>query len=90
MAFWGLLFVAIGVGAILDVRIWPLVLIVVGVALLLPVLSGGSRYRNRYDAWWCWWGPSAWEGSPERRRPGQGDVPQSPPRAEPVTPARAG
>jgi hypothetical protein len=37
--FWGLLFIAIGVGALLDISIWPLVFIAVGVATLLPALA---------------------------------------------------
>ena len=80
MGFWGLLFIAIGVGAIFDIRIWPLVLILVGVAMLRAVLPGGRRYWSRDGMWWCWWDTSAWEGSRERRGPGPGDVPQSPPR----------
>ena len=75
MAFWGLLFIAIGVGALLDIRIWPLVLVVVGIAMLRPVLSGGRRYRNQYDMWWCWWGPSTWEGSREGRSVGPQSAP---------------
>ena len=56
--FWGLLLIAIGVGALLDIELWPLVLIVVGVALLLPVLTGRRRHRNWHQMWWCWWDPS--------------------------------
>ena len=76
MAFWGLLLVAIGVGALLDIAIWPLVLIVVGVAMLLPVLTGGGGSRRPYGMWWCWWDPSAWERSRERRGPEQGEGPE--------------
>ena len=71
MAFWGLFLIVIGVGALLDINIWPLFLVVVGTAMLLPVVSGGRRYRHRYDMWWCWWGPPAWERSPERLREGR-------------------
>lgn len=69
MTFWGLLFIAIGVSALLDINIWPLVLIVIGIAMVLPVLSGGRRQRSRYAMWWRWWDPSAWERSRERRGP---------------------
>ena len=80
MAFWGLLFLAIGVGALLDVSIWPLVFIVLGVAMLLPVLTGSRRARYRYPMWWCWWDPSAWERSRERRSSEQEEGPERPTR----------
>ena len=66
--FWGLLLIAIGVGALLDIELWPLVLIVVGVALLLPVLTGRRRHRNWHQMWWCWWDPSYWRKVHERSR----------------------
>ena len=80
MAFWGVLLIAVGLSALLDINIWPLVLIVVGIAILRPVLSGEGRYRDRDNLWWCSWDTSAWEGSHERRGPGPGDVPQRSPR----------
>ena len=68
MIFWGLLLIAIGVGALLDLELWPLVLIVVGVALLLPALTGRRRRRNWHRMWWCWWDPSYWREVHERSR----------------------
>lgn len=39
-----------------------------GVAMLLPLLTGGGgRCRHRDGRWWCWWAPSASERSCERR-----------------------
>ncbi len=68
MIFWGLLLIAVGVGALLDVELWPLVLIVVGVALLLPVLTGRRRYPNWYGTWCCWWDTSYWRQGRERQQ----------------------
>ena len=80
MAFWGILFLVIGVSALLDVSIWPLVFIVVGIAMLLPVLTGSRRRRYRYPMWWCWWDPSAWERSRSRDRSEQEEGPERPAR----------
>ena len=75
--FWGLLFIAIGVGALLDITIWPLVLIAIGVATLLPALAGKNGKRGRYGMWWCSWGPSGWDRSSEPRdtEPGESQRP---------------
>ena len=55
MIFWGLLLIAIGVGALLDISLWPLVFIIVGAALLLPIITGARRYGGLYDWWCCSW-----------------------------------
>ena len=55
MIFWGLLLITIGVGALLDISLWPLVFIIVGVALLLSTITGARRYRGLYDWWCCSW-----------------------------------
>ena len=73
MILWGLLLIAIGVGALLNVSIWPLVLIVVGTALLLPVLTGRRRYGDWHSKWCCWWDPSYWRDVQERHH---GDAPK--------------
>ena len=51
MALWGLLLIAIGLGALLGISLWPLVLVVFGVALLVGGTSGKSGRRDWY--WWC-------------------------------------
>ncbi len=40
----GTILVIIGVGSVVDVSLWPLILIAVGVALLLGYLSGPRRF----------------------------------------------
>ena len=55
MIFWGLVLIAIGIGALLGISIWPLVFIVAGGVLLLSAVSGRrGRYRRwfRYDPRW--------------------------------------
>ncbi len=49
--FWGILLIAIGVGALLDISLWPVVLIAIGAGLLLSRLARGSRGRDH------WFGP---------------------------------
>lgn len=44
MAFWGLILIAVGVGSLLNLDIWPLIAIIVGVSLLTGAASGRSRY----------------------------------------------
>ena len=47
MLFWGVFFIALGVGALLNVQLWPIALIGLGAAM---VLSIGFR-RRRSNAW---------------------------------------
>ncbi len=68
MAFWGLLLIAIGVGAMTDLSLWPLVFIVAGIEGLLPIVTGRRRYGGRYSTWYCWWEPPRWQGSRRRRQ----------------------
>lgn len=60
MLFWGVFLVALGIGALLDVPIWPVALIGVGTAW---ILSAGFR-RSNSTAWLlppcCF--PSFWMG----------------------------
>ena len=46
--FWGILMIAIGIGALLDIAIWPVVLIGIGAGLLLSRLSKSGRRNNRW------------------------------------------
>ena len=58
MVFWGLILTAIGVEALFDVGIWPLVLIAGGGALLLSAFAdkrGG--YPGWYYRWFCCYDP---------------------------------
>ncbi len=54
MIFWGLLLIAIGVGALTDVELWPMVLVLTGAALLLSALATRRRYGGWYSLWCCW------------------------------------
>lgn len=56
MFFWGLVLIAIGLGALLDLSIWPIVLIAIGAAMLGPALFGSKR-RSAWSNWRCWCGP---------------------------------
>ena len=60
MIVWGVVLVAIGIGALLDWEIWPVVLIAVGAALVLSAISGIGR---RSPGWF--WSCCSWY--PERR-----------------------
>ena len=54
MAFWGLVLVAVGVGSLLNVDIWPLIAIVVGVGFFTRAASGRSGRGNTMWGWSCW------------------------------------
>ena len=43
MLFWGVFFIALGIGALLDVRLWPIALIGLGAAMVLSIGFGGRR-----------------------------------------------
>jgi uncharacterized membrane protein len=57
MFFWGILLIAIGVGSILDLNIWPIILIAVGASMVSRVLFG-SKNKRGWSSWSCWVGPS--------------------------------
>ena len=67
MAFWGLVLVAFGLGFLLGIDIWPLMAVVVGVALLISAASGRSDRNNPLGMWSCW--PTLYRN----RDPGGGD-----------------
>jgi len=73
MVFWGLLLIAIGVGALLDVRLWPIVLIAVGAGLLLSMWSRRWGKRSTWFDMSCWCVPSSWR-DPGRRNYEEPDV----------------
>jgi hypothetical protein len=55
MIVWGLVLIAVGVGALLDVSIWPGVLIAFGVSTLLSVAFRGNQETARlFNYWPCW------------------------------------
>ena len=57
MIVWGVVLIAIGIGALLGWNIWPLVLISVGAVLLFGALTGTGR---RSPSWYwncCPWFP---------------------------------
>ena len=47
MLFWGVFFIALGVGALLNVQLWPIALIGLGCAMVLSIGFG----RHRSNAW---------------------------------------
>ena len=60
MLFWGVFLVALGVGALLDVPIWPVVLIGVGTAWIISAGFGRSGSRVWLLPPCCF--PSFWVG----------------------------
>ena len=55
MIAWALILIAIGVGALMDVSIWPGVLIAIGVSALLSVAFKGNQETARwFNCWPCW------------------------------------
>ena len=65
MVVCGIVLLAIGIGALLDLSIWPVVLIALGGALLLSVVTGANKRRPDWFSACCWSSPSAW---PQRGR----------------------
>jgi hypothetical protein len=55
--FFGIVLIAIGIGALFDLRIWPIVFIAIGVSMLGRVVFGSKR-RSIWSNWSCWGGPS--------------------------------
>ena len=76
MVVCGIVLLAIGIGALLDLSIWPVVLIALGGALLLSVVTGDNKRRPEWFSACCWWSPSGW---PHRGRqtPTEADQPGS-------------
>lgn len=69
MIGWAFVLIAVGVGALLDVSLWPGVLIAIGVSVLLPIAFRGNRETARwFDCWPCW---------PNYSRTGRDDPPSS-------------
>ena len=61
MLIWGLVLAAIGIGALMDWKIWPVALVTFGVAMVFAAVSGLAR---KYPEWfWCGCG-----GYPQRRQ----------------------
>ena len=55
MVIWGIVLIAVGVGALFDVTIWPVVLIVIGISALLSVYYRGNREASMmFNCWQCW------------------------------------
>ncbi len=55
MVIWGLVLIAIGVGALFDVSIWPVILIAVGVSALLSVaFRRNPEMSGLFNCWQCW------------------------------------
>ena len=55
MIAWALVLIAVGVGALLNVSIWPGVLIAIGVSTLLSVaFRGNSDMARLFNCWQCW------------------------------------
>ena len=65
--FLGILLIAIGVGALLDLSIWPIVLIAIGVSMLGRVVFGSKR-RSVWSSWSCWGSPVFRNTDAEERR----------------------
>ena len=64
MVIWGLVLIAIGVGALFDVSIWPVVLIAIGVSALLSVAFRGNREVSMlFNCWQCW--PGSYRSEPQ-------------------------
>ncbi|MQG75802.1 MAG: hypothetical protein FI703_00560 [SAR202 cluster bacterium] len=57
MFFWVILLIAIGVGSLFDVNIWPIILIAVGASMVSRVMFG-SKSKGGWSSWSCWVGPS--------------------------------
>lgn len=57
MVFWGVILIAIGVGALVDLELWPVVLIGFGGALLGSVMLG-NRWPSLFSPACCWWAPA--------------------------------
>lgn len=55
--FFGLVLIAIGVGALLDLRIWPIILIAIGSSMVFRMVFG-SKSRGGWSGWNCWTGPA--------------------------------
>ncbi len=63
--FWGILLIAIGIGALLDIAIWPVVFIAIGAGLLLSRPAQGGRGIGRgFAPCSCW--PFKFESQRER------------------------
>lgn len=51
----GFLLIVMGAEALLDVTIWPVVLIAIGVSALLSVYCRGNREASMwFNCWQCW------------------------------------
>lgn len=60
----GLILIAIGVGTLMDVSVWPGVLIAIGASALLSVAFSGHREATRwFNCWQCW--PTIYQPDPE-------------------------
>ena len=60
MIVWGAVLVAIGIGALLDWRTWPVVFIAVGAGLVFAAISGIRRWS---PTWFRCCGPWYAEGT---------------------------
>ena len=57
MIVWGVVLAAIGIGALLDWEIWPVVLIAVGAVLVFGAISGIGRRSPGWFWYCCPWYP---------------------------------
>ena len=63
MVLFGIILVAIGVGALLNVSVWPAVLVGVGAALVLSTVFGRGRKRPGWFLSGCWGSPHGRQGA---------------------------
>ncbi|PKB70563.1 MAG: hypothetical protein BZY87_09930 [SAR202 cluster bacterium Io17-Chloro-G6] len=55
MIIFGLVLIAIGVAALIDVSIWPIILIALGASTLLSyALRGYPETARLFNCWQCW------------------------------------
>ncbi len=55
--FWGIVLIAIGIGSLFDLSVWPIILIAIGASMISRVLFG-SKSKGGWSNWSCWCGPS--------------------------------
>ena len=72
----GIVLLAIGIGALLDLSIWPIVLIALGGALLMSVLTGARRRHPHWFYTCCSRNPLG-SSKRERRTATESDRPRS-------------
>ena len=55
MIIWAFVLIGIGIGALMDVSIWPMILIALGVSTFLTfALRRHPETARLFDCWQCW------------------------------------